>query len=1095
MDIQLQNLGSDEFSKYANTYLLNQRLVISEEESVVLHPYKENYQRALVLTILEILSLGLFRLFLLWFPQYRVSWTSQACGIDDIEYVEIIDQKGNSSLERVCKRSFQQPVPLSNSQLPIFKSIPYFSYRSLDIYLNVVTSEWVLLSPEIHAFQLFASQPNYFNCGLNTQTVSNLRQIYGPNLLKLEEKTTVNILCYEVLHPFYLFQLFSVIVWLCDKFIFYSCCILIVSLYSIYSAIKESKSSDARIHSIIGDSGTLTVIRDNKKKNIYGDELVSGDLICLTSDECKVCPVDGILLSGTCMVDESMLTGESLPATKHALKHLSLEYFLNNAYNVFSPHVLHAGTKLLQINSTLENPCYVIAIRTGFSSKRGQLIRDLLYPHTRVSQLYKDSMSFLKLMITFSLFFVLFLSLYLYKHHASFSHILLRSLDVVTILIPPALPATLSIGIANAIYRLSQKYILTSNPECISTAGNTDIFVFDKTGTITEENVQLSCTYIKNAHNNLEIARCANDFSASQTMISNISTCCQSLQLINGSIVGDPLELALFAFFQGRFINSYELNSGLHNALFAVTSGLAGEDAIYTIPRSFEFDPVIRRMSVIAISENKKTPMLFSKGAVESILSICSPKTIPENLYNVLDELSSKGFRVLACAWKPLRTDTDVQQILRESVEKNLNFEGLLVFESKIKRDSYSVMNVFNKASIHIAVCSGDSLYTSLYVGKKSGVFGSSSLIYVMDNEEKFNYDHSVNDDVKFKLYNVKEDCYLPVGYPNPMVLDSIISDDNAAMAITGCFLQRLTESLNKEKLKCIIKKTKILARMSPTDKLKYVELCKMLGYTVGFCGDGANDCLALKRSDVSVSLSDTEACAAASFISQKKSIIDTITIILEGRCSIVTSYRCFQYMVMSAIIQFSGTFFLYLKNFNYSDSQFLFMDFAVVFPLSAAMSHFTSSDILTPNVPSTTLFEKSSLYFLGIISGVVILSQWLLNLFYVKFDLTTLPTWQAGESDTKNILVSCSFLLTFLQYIGVNLVINRKSEFLTPTWKNKTYVTSLIIISIIFLFIFFLAGQFWISKVLHIVFLPMSYRFIIVFLGAGPFFILYFIL
>ncbi|EPY50241.1 Ca2/Mn2 transporting P-type ATPase P5 type Cta5 [Schizosaccharomyces cryophilus OY26] len=1090
VEIQLEELGSDEFSEYTKTYLLNQRLDLSEEEAVVIHPYKVKYARELVLTIAEILSLGLFKLFLLWFPQYRASWTSQPCGIDDIEYVEVIDQKGNSSIEKVYKRSFKETIPTSNAQLPVLKSIPCFNYKSLKLYLNVVTVEWVMLSSEAHAFQLYASQLNYFNWGLNTQTVSNLRQTYGQNLLKLEEKSIMRILIHEVLHPFYIFQLFSIVLWLLDNFFFYSCCIFMISLCSIYFAIKESKDSDARVHSIIGESDTFTVIRDKRKKQVCGDELVTGDLICLTNDERKTCPVDGLVLSGSCLVDESMLTGESVPANKYALEELSLDSFIKNAFNVFSSHVLHAGTKFLQVNSTLEMPCYVITIRTGFSSRRGKLIRDLLYPKMRVSQLYKDSMSFLKLMIIFSLFSVFFLSLYLFKYNAPFSHIIIRSLDVITILIPPALPATLSIGIANAVYRLSQGCIFTSNPECISTAGNIDTFVFDKTGTITEENVQLSHSYVKDTQNNLEVAQNAHQFSMSKTLISNISTCCQSLQIVDGNIIGDPLELALFNYFNGRFINSFEFNVRPRDALFTVMNGKDGQEIAYSVTRSLEFDPVLRRMSVIAVGNNKKTPMLFSKGAPESILDICSSRTIPNNLYHLLEILSFKGFRILACAWKPLKSETDLQQISRGSLERDLVFEGLLVFESKIKKESRNVMNVLNKANMHIAVCSGDSLWTSVYVARQSGVFGSSLFVYVEDSEEKYELIRSTDDEVKFKLYNVKEDCYLSTA--KHTTFDYILSDENSAIAITGGLLRKITESFGEEKLRSIIKKTKVLARMSPSEKSKYVELCRVFQSNVGFCGDGANDCLALRRSDVSVSLSDTEACAAASFISQKKSVLDIIAIMLEGRCSIVTSYRCFQYMVMSAIIQFSGTILLYLRNYNYNDSQFLFMDLAIVFPLSAAMSHFAPSDIITSNAPSSTLFKKPSLFLLGLLSGVVLSSQWLLDVLLVKLDSTSLPTWQAGKSNTENALVSCSFLLTCLQYVGVNLIINRKSEFLSPIWKNKLYVSSSIIIGVVCLFICFLNNQHWVSKVLHIVSLPISYRFIIVLLGTIPFLVVY---
>jgi cation-transporting P-type ATPase 13A2 len=63
--------------------------------------------------------------------------------------------------------------------------------------------------------------------------------------------------------------------------------------------------------------------------------------------------------------------------------------------------------------------------------------------------------------------------------------------------------------------------------------------------------------------------------------------------------------------------------------------------------------------------------------------------------------------------------------------------------------------------------------------------------------------------------------------------------------------------------------KAQVFARMSPDEKSELVERLKLLGYCCCFCGDGANDCGALKAADVGISLSDAEASVAAPFTSR----------------------------------------------------------------------------------------------------------------------------------------------------------------------------------------------------------------------------------
>jgi cation-transporting ATPase 13A2 len=91
--------------------------------------------------------------------------------------------------------------------------------------------------------------------------------------------------------------------------------------------------------------------------------------------------------------------------------------------------------------------------------------------------------------------------------------------------------------------------------------------------------------------------------------------------------------------------------------------------------------------------------------------------------------------------------------------------------------------------------------------------------------------------------------------------------------------------------------KTQIFARMSPDEKNEVVERLQSLGYTVLMCGDGANDCAALKAADVGISLSEAEASVAAPFTSNTPDISCVLEVIREGRAALVTSFSCFKYM------------------------------------------------------------------------------------------------------------------------------------------------------------------------------------------------------
>jgi cation-transporting ATPase 13A2 len=130
-----------------------------------------------------------------------------------------------------------------------------------------------------------------------------------------------------------------------------------------------------------------------------------------------------------------------------------------------------------------------------------------------------------------------------------------------------------------------------------------------------------------------------------------------------------------------------------------------------------------------------------------------------------------------------------------------------------------------------------------------------------------------------------------------------------------------------------------VFARMSPDEKHELVEKLQSIDYCCGFCGDGANDCGALKAADVGISLSEAEASVAAPFTSRvfditcvpeviryalvQEAIIFMLTFVTsEGRAALVTSFSCFKYMSLYSAIQFTSVSFLYASASNLGDFQ-----------------------------------------------------------------------------------------------------------------------------------------------------------------------------
>lgn len=153
-----------------------------------------------------------------------------------------------------------------------------------------------------------------------------------------------------------------------------------------------------------------------------------------------------------------------------------------------------------------------------------------------------------------------------------------------------------------------------------------------------------------------------------------------------------------------------------------------------------------------------------------------------------------------------------------------------------------------------------------------------------------------------------------------------------------------------------------VFARMSPDEKHELVEKLQSIDYCCGFCGDGANDCGALKAADVGISLSEAEASVAAPFTSRVFDITCVPEVIRynityhfvntnlrpsrEGRAALVTSFSCFKYMSLYSAIQFTSVSFLYASASNLGDFQVsLIGKFKIKYLLQIVPLHWSGAD------------------------------------------------------------------------------------------------------------------------------------------------------
>lgn len=226
------------------------------------------------------------------------------------------------------------------------------------------------------------------------------------------------------------------------------------------------------------------------------------------------------------------------------------------------------------------------------------------------------------------------------------------------------------------------------------------------------------------------------------------------------------------------------------------------------------------------------------------------------------------------------------------------------------------------------------------------------------------------------------------------------------------------------------------------------VEELQELGYVVGFCGDGANDCGALKAAHVGVSLSDAEASVAAPFTARSGNISCVPMIIREGRCALVTSYGVFKYMALYSLIQFISVLILYSLRTTLGDYQFLYHDLFITTTVAVLMSRTDPYPHLVVHRPKGSLLAKSNLLSLAMqvaLTAAIQLGALLMLMLQPWYrpvrpegDVVIIPCWE----------VTVIFSISSFQYLILALAFSYGPPYRQPFYTNRLFLLSLIVLT-----------------------------------------------
>ena len=738
-------------------------------------PLVRSTPKFILFIFLNICTVGIINLVVVWFPKivlyiyYNVTYLNKATHFG-------IFSKHDKAFKVIEKKVIDLPPIDYDSDTSVYSKFNFnIEYGATQIVLFEYNLFKYVYSPrtdEFEALNYYIKTTNSmivdkYSTGLNPNEITYMRNIFGICDLDVKLSSCCKILFNELTDPYYLWILIIVLIFVFTGYLLYGIAIFLVFAIAILIGVLETRKNMKHIEEISRYSCPVKVYRKNENNEVMegveidSTELVPGDVYELPEEGLSL-PCDTIIISGSAIINESMLTGESTPVIK--VRMIGTNDIYDTTNSSYEKFILFAGTKIIQKRKIGNNKIMGIVFNSGYNTFKGNLIRGILHPKKEKSQFIHDSIKYIIIMSIFTLVgFGVVLKFLIVDHKNSAGEIVYRFFDLFGTAVPASLPACLVIGVSMGISRLKDKKIMCIQRDRLNRSGEINILVFDKTGTLTEDHLDIKgfVTTKINGNKKFEFNKftesCENysntvieHFKRADKSIKDFNkdllqyyveclACCHQLTYVKEKLLGDPIDIQMFES-TGWILkenNSADNNNSVNSLILNYIRPKCEEDMVLSfqdnnnlneklknryeiaIAKRFDFSSKLQRMTVIGKNINEDFFKVFCKGSPEKIKELCDPSTIPESFDETLNNYTTRGYRVLGMAAKSLKMSfKQSQEIRRDIVEKNMIFLGLLIVQNKLKEKTKECLEKFDNADLRMVMATGDNILTAICVSK-----------------------------------------------------------------------------------------------------------------------------------------------------------------------------------------------------------------------------------------------------------------------------------------------------------------------------------------------------------------------------------------
>lgn len=729
--------------------------------------------------------------------------------------------------------------------------------------------------------------------GLSTADVPRVTERYGRNSVDVPTPTFLDIFLKQILGPVPVFQMFCTILWLLDEYwnyaIFHFVMICVLEASTAFSRLKNVTSLRGMQ---TGVAEQIYVRRDGEWRIRSTADLLPGDVFSVPDASTATAsaagnsggisvPCDAIILSGSAVVNEASLTGESVPQLKEALiadgVAAKVPLDINGEHRA---HVLFSGTSVMQIDGSKaqqqqsqslkapDNGCVCVCLRTGFASSQGTLVRMIEFSSEQVMGSTKESITLLLILLMFAIVasgYVLYNGLHDGKRTQY--QLVIRCVLILTSVVPPELPMQMAVAVNTAILALWRAHVFCTEPFRVPYAGKLTAALFDKTGTLTTD--QLQVVGVSSYGDDSDLTNAAvSSASASPPWASSSSTvepqapstarmrlrmvlaACHSLVSVNDALVGDPTEMA------ASRAAGWKHDAAQHRTVPAPDSPDAELIESVQVLHTYRFASQFQRMSVLVRVVPRRGGVaqlwLLGKGSPEKVRELCSDA--PPAFDRTYRSMAESGHRVLALAWRRLsdaeaaRVTKNAGSLARDEAERGLHFLGFVAMSCLVRKDSAAAVQLLHGGALRVAMVTGDASLTALHVARQVAIASAeqSALLLVTDADEPDSRPPHWEPAIRSAA-----EAPAPIAYRAADVAQLARSH---VLVVSGPAL-RAAERADAAGTRAAAPHVSVFARMTPSDKEMLLRWLRENGDFTLMCGDGANDVGALKQAHVGLAL------------------------------------------------------------------------------------------------------------------------------------------------------------------------------------------------------------------------------------------------